>query len=168
MTITPTRILALLEAELVAINDPRVVSHIRSLLVAPMAISRGWDYGTPGQSYPCWSILNHARSNTGIAYCEFGFGPRFPWGLVFLSDKSIGMDAGWYGSFMEAYFASKSASDLPIWRVFKQEGESYPGFAITEESDWDSTWKEVLRLRSVDPKSRYDCSHSIRIRTNET
>jgi hypothetical protein len=54
-------------------------------------------YGPPGQKYTCWTVLEHRPSNTGIAYCEEGFGPSFPWGLIFLSGPhmNIGMDAGW-------------------------------------------------------------------------
>src|SRR5205085_10543865 len=63
------------------------------------------------------------------------FGPRSPWGLVNLSgsaNMSIGMDSAWYVSFMEAYFESMAATELPIWRVFKQhEEEPYPGIPIT-------------------------------------
>jgi len=89
-------------------------------------LQREWDYGVPGQTYPCWSVLNHIESNTGIAFCEFGFGPRSPWGLVMLSGAehmSLGMDAGWFETFLEAYFDSRAITDLPIWRVFKQDGD---------------------------------------------
>ncbi len=169
MTVTPKQIQALVDAELSALIDQRVVSHIRSLLVAPTAIMREWDYGAPGQSYPCWSVLDHPKSSTGIAYCEFGFGPRSPWGLVFLSGTSrmsIGMDSGWYESFMEVFFESRAATELSVWRVFKQEGEAYPGNPLTEESDWDSTWSEVYKLRVADPSSRYHCSHSVPFQRN--
>ena len=171
MAVTPKQIQALVEAELSTLLDQHVVSHIRSLLVAPTAIMREWDYGEPGQSHPCWSVLNHPRSNTGIAYCEFGFGPRSPWGLVFLSGTShmsIGMDSAWYESFMEVYFESRAAAELCVWRAFKQEGNAYPGTPLTEESDWDSAWREVYRLRAADPSSRYHCSHSIPLRRDET
>jgi hypothetical protein len=170
MGITPAQIHTLVETELSTINDPRVVAHVRSLLVTPTAISRDWDYGAPGQTYPCWSVLNHPKSNTGIAYCESGFGPRTPWGLVVLSGTShmsMGMDSGWFESFVEAYFDSMAAADLPIWRVFKQVDDSYPGVVLTSESEWDSTWNEVQRLRAADPTSRYHCSHSILLRHNE-
>lgn len=170
MTVTPNQIQALVDAEISELLDQRVVSHIRSLLVAPTAIMREWDYGAPGQSYPCWSVLDHTKSNTGIAYCEFGFGPGSPWGLVFLSGTShmsIGMDSGWFESFLEAYFDSMAASELPVWRVFKQEGDAYPGTPLTEESDRDTAWKEVDRLRAADPASRYHCSHSIPLRRDE-
>lgn len=171
MSITPTQIQAVVEAELATLNDPRVTSHIRRLLVEPTTLLRKWDYGAPGQTYPCWAVLNHTESNTGIAYCEFGFGPRAPWGLVFLSGTShmsIGMDSAWFKSFLEAYFESKAAADLPIWRVFRQEGDSYPGIALTGESDWNSTWDEVYRRRVADSSSRYNCHHSIQIQPNET
>jgi hypothetical protein len=171
MTVTPAQIQALVEAELSALRDARVVTQIRGLLVQPTAISREWDYGPPGQTYPCWAVLNHAKSNTGIAYCEFGFGPRAPWGLLALSgssNTSIGMDSGWFESFLDAYFNSWASADLPIWRVFKQDGASLPGVALTEESDWNSTWEEVYRLRAADPASRYHCDQSIQFRLSQT
>ena len=164
MPIEPTQIKSLVEAELLELHDARVTSHIRKLLVEPTVILRAWDHGAPSQTYPCWAILNHTKSNTGIAYCEFGFGPRAPWGLVALSgssNMSIGMDSGWFVSFIDAYFDSRASIDLPIWRVFKQEGDLFPGTALTEESDWNSTWKEVYRLRAADTGSRYDCNQSI-------
>jgi hypothetical protein len=161
MTVTPAQIQALVEAELSAVRDARVATHIRGLLVEPTATSRAWDYGPPGQTYPCWAILNHTKSNTGVAYCEFGFGPRTPWGLVALSgaaNMSIGMDSGWFKSFMDAYFDSRASADLPIWRVFKQDGDSFPGVALTEESDW----------RAADPVFRYHCDQSIQFRPSQT
>lgn len=126
MPVTPTQIRSLVETELAELHDERVKSHIQSLLVEPTMLQREWDYGVPGQTYPCWSVLNHIESNTGIAFCEFGFGPRSPWGLVMLSGAehmSLGMDAGWFETFLEAYFDSRAITDLPIWRVFKQDGD---------------------------------------------
>ncbi|MCR6479312.1 hypothetical protein NU688_24355 [Variovorax sp. ZS18.2.2] len=164
MSISPALIRQLVETELSRILDTRVRAHIRGLLVEPVAIMREWDYGTPGEAYPCWAVLNHATSNTGIAYCEAGFGPRTPWGLVTLSgaQMSIGMDSEWLPSFVEAYFGSHASTDLPIWRVFRQAGEeAYPGTALTPESDWASTWEEVYRLRAADPAARYHCNHSV-------
>jgi len=170
MPATPKIIKELVDVELSALHDTRVVSHIRGLLVEPVVTLREWDYGTTNQTYPCWAVLNHPKSNTGIAYCEFGFGPKTPWGLIWLqgsSNMSIGMDSDWFGSFTTAYFESQASTDLPIWRVFKQEDDSYPGTALTEESDWDSTWKEIERLRSVNPGTRYNCDHTIaRVKRN--
>jgi hypothetical protein len=167
MPATPATIRSLVEAELLELSDARVVSHIQSLLVEPQVILREWDYGTPGEAYPCWSVLAHEKSNTGIAYCEQGFGPRSPWGLVVLSGSShmsIGMDSGWFETFLQAYFDSAAATELSIWQVFKQEADTYPGIALTDESDWSSTWEKVYRLRVLDPSARYHCSTSIQVR----
>jgi len=49
-------------------------------------------------------VLKHQHSDTGIAYCEQGFGPSDPWGLVFLSGDhmGIGMDSGWFSTLESA------------------------------------------------------------------
>ncbi len=164
MTITAPQIIQLVQAELSALTDPRVINHIRALLVPPEPRMRAWDYGAVGEAYPCWSVLNHPASNTGIAYCESGFGPRTPWGLVFLEGTehmSMGMDSGWFAHFLQAYFDSMVSTELPIWRVFRTEAAAFPGVAITEEAGWDATWKEVERMRSTDPGSRYHCSQCL-------
>jgi len=171
MPVTATEIRALVEREIAQLHDERVVRQIRSLLVEPYVVMRDWDYGFEGEAYPCWGVLDHGKSNSGIAYCEYGFGPRSPWGLVSLSGSShmsIGMDSGWFESFLDAYFESMAAVDLPIWRVFVQKTGSYPGTSLTDESDWDSTWKEVYRLRQLHPDGRYNCSQNIYVRSDET
>jgi hypothetical protein len=100
--------------ELARISDPVVVAAIRRLLVPPYAVEREWDYGRPGEKYPCWTILEHPPSNTGIAYCDKGFGPSHPWGLVFLSGTymSIGMDCAWYAT-LEGAMRESMAWDRP-------------------------------------------------------
>jgi hypothetical protein len=153
---------AFVEDELASVEDARVTSHIRSLLAEPKRELRDWDYGEKGQQYVCWIVLEHRASGIGIAYCESGFGPKTPWGLVSLDpESSVGMDAGWFRSFLEAYFNS-AAADLPIWRVFKTE-PSGVRLPITAEGGWDETWKQVVEKRLEDPASRYDCDTSIRI-----
>jgi hypothetical protein len=154
----------LVEEELLAMGDPRVVAHIRGLLVTPRVEMRGWDYGEPDQEFPCWIVLEHAASNTGIAYSEHGFGPSFPWGIVFLGGAehmSMGMDSAWFDYFMEAYFESAASMELPIWRVFRSENGQYPGEAITPEGSWDETWAEVMRLRGLGGQFKYNCSQSV-------
>jgi hypothetical protein len=60
------------------------------------------------QTYPCWIVLEHAPSNTAIAYCAEGFGPGCPWGLLFLEGEhlSMGMDSGWF-TYLSMRFASR-------------------------------------------------------------
>jgi hypothetical protein len=166
MSASADSVIALVEDELAKLDDRRVVGHIRGLLVTPELQMRAWDYGAPNTSYPCWLVLAHKASNTGIAYSEFGFGPAMPWGLLFLhgaEHMSMGMDSGWYQRFLGAYFESMAASDLPIWRVFRHQG-NFPGIPITDESTWSTTWAEVERLRSEHPAFRYDCWQSVYVR----
>ena len=169
MEITPSYLRDLLEAEIATIHDDRVVTQIRMLLVEPSVKERKWDYGSKGQTYPCWSVMEHPSSDTSIVYCQQGFGPRAPWGLVARiegSDDSMGMDSGWFSSFLEAYFGSFAPTNLPIWRVFREGIEADYGTAITEESDWDSTWEMIYKLRKTDGKYSYNCHHSIQLGTS--
>jgi hypothetical protein len=99
-----TDIDGLVRGELDRVKDPRLVHAIRPLLVSPRCEDRPWDYGPPNQKYSCWIILEHPPSNTGIAYCVEGFGPRSPWGLLFLSEYlSMGMDSSWYTTLEDAF-----------------------------------------------------------------
>ena len=102
----------LVAEQLARVSEPTVAARIRSLLVSPYSVAREFDYGSPKISYPCWTVLEHRPSNTGIAYCEQGFGPRCPWGLVSLSGRcmSIGMDCGWFST-LEAAFRDSMAWD---------------------------------------------------------
>lgn len=111
----------LMERELASIRDHTLLALIRSLRVEPYSIEREWDYGDPGQRYPCWTVLEHRPSNTGVAYCERGFGPTHPWGLVFLSGPymNIGMDAAWYATLEGAVRESMA------W-----EGDNPPGYEV--------------------------------------
>jgi len=162
MTLDATTLNRLVELELENLSDDRVRQHIRSILVEPTIVMRDWDYGSVGQQYPCWAVLEHIPSNTGIAYCQEGFGPSAPWGLVFLSGErmSIGMDSGWFATFLQSYFESQAATFLPIWRVFKTEaaGERQP---ITQEGEWDQIWEQVMAYRNADSTAKYDCGTSV-------
>jgi hypothetical protein len=160
MAMNPDILKALVEDELARMADAWVGSHIRSLLTEPKPVLRDWDYGEEGQQYVCWIVLEDHASKTGIAYCENGFGPTAPWGLIGLEDSSMGMDSSWYTTFLQAYFESAVATLLPIWRVFKTEpsGVRRP---ITPECGWNETWKQVMEKRREDQASRYDCDTSI-------
>ncbi|MEQ1673412.1 MAG: hypothetical protein ABL893_21405 [Hyphomicrobium sp.] len=165
MTIDASLLTALVDGELAKISDIRVRAHINALRVQPTVSLRDWDYGREGQQYPCWIVLRHSASDTGIAHCEFGFGPRSPWGLITLKDygqgSSIGMDCSWYTTFVEAFFATSAAADLPIWRVFMTDGPLGERRSISDEGNWDTTFAKVRALRSEDPANRYECSTSI-------
>jgi hypothetical protein len=155
----------LIDDELAHLLDARICIHIKGLLVEPKITLRKWDYGKPGEQYPCWAVLNDDNSKTGIAYCETGFGPKNPWGLVWLrSDKdehmSMGMDCSWYPKFLDAYFESFAAAELPIWRVFKSRSSGVRE-PITDENSWEATWECMTEFRKADPTSCYTCDHAI-------
>ena len=73
---------------------------------------------------------------------------------------SMGMDACWYTTFLQAFFESAAATELAIWRVFRTD-QSGARMAITPERGWDETWKQVMELRKEDPRSKYECDMSI-------
>ncbi len=112
---TADRLDALIVAELAMLDDPAARSIIDALRVAPVPHLYDWDYGPPGQQYPCWMVLMDPQNRTGIGYCEQGFGPERPWGLLWIGDpprtRSMGQDSGWFPTFLEAFFESFSAPE---------------------------------------------------------
>jgi len=164
MPIEPERLKKLIDDELKNVGDARVVDHVRNFLVEPKTSLRDWDYGTPDEKYLCWIVLV-GGSDTAIAYCEDGFGPRCPWGLVSASGgnrrNSMGMDSGWFPTFMDAYFESGVAVDLPIWRVFSLDDSWEIAQPLTEELPWAEAWDRCYNARQSDPNSRFTVHHSI-------
>jgi hypothetical protein len=103
------------EQKLEQISDSKLVSRIRELLVTPYPVERAWDYGSRGEHFVCWTVLQHQPSNTGIAFCLQGFGPADPWGLVSLSGShmNIGMDSSWFASVEDAMRGSRADGQNP-------------------------------------------------------
>jgi len=118
----PPDIEALVAQQVTRISQPDLVATLCPLLVRPRCEQRPWDYGAPGQTYPCWVVVEHEPSNTAVVFCESGFGPSYPWGLLFLRGPhlSMGMDCQWYVSLEEAFRDSKA------W-----EGENPPGYQVS-------------------------------------
>lgn len=117
MSIPPATIARLIAGELSVLSDDSVKQAVLHGLVDPRPIPLDWDYGTLGQQFEGWVVFDHeAESDTLIVYCEHGFGPRSPWGLVFATphqgNRSMGMDSGWFRSFMEAFWDSHAATPL--------------------------------------------------------
>jgi hypothetical protein len=113
-----------------------------------------WDYGEVGQQYFCWIVLEEALGEYGIAYCNEGFGPKNPWGLVSLEENSsMGMDSQWYPTFIQAYI-ERTAAEIPIWCIFKEDTNGHHR-AITSEGEWGKTWDQAMALREADPEGRY-------------
>ena len=95
---------ALLDTELARITQPDLAMRVRELLVPIRCEQVGWDYGAPGQTYPCWIVAYDPETNLAFAYSEHGFGPSYPWGMFWQGpDQSMGMDNGWYLSLEDVF-----------------------------------------------------------------
>lgn len=112
--------MALVASELAAIADPLVCEGLAAILVTPWHRQLEWDYGAPGEAYPGWMVAEDRETDTGVAWCDQGFGPKNPWGLVSLSHASIGMDFGWFAGLEETFCESFAASPLEIWMVVRR------------------------------------------------
>jgi len=161
---TPADVEALIQDDMRAIHDARVVAHVSSLLVSPPRPLRlAWPYGAVGEAFDGFLVLDHSASSTGIAYCGQGFGPAKPWGLVGTGDEvfpSTGMTDGWYPRFLDAYFESHAAADLAIWRV-REWRTSHDGAWVSGELPWDAAWAQVAELRESAPHAQYYCDHAV-------
>ena len=102
MAITREQLVCMLDGEIAAISDIGLREQVRAMLVEPAPMRCAWDYGVPGETYSCWKVA--ADISVGIVYCEDGFGPGSPWGLVWLSEgvPNMGQDSGWFATFCEA------------------------------------------------------------------
>jgi hypothetical protein len=119
MPITGTdEIKKLVKEQLDTIEDDIVRAGIVALIVKPFCQYRQWDYGP--EMYPCWVVAEHPASDTRYVYCEEGFGPASPWGIVFASGLEMGMDSGWFRTLEDAFYDSWASIPLPVWNVVKR------------------------------------------------
>ncbi|MDF3065357.1 MAG: hypothetical protein K0R38_958 [Polyangiaceae bacterium] len=112
----------LARAEVARILDPVVRGALASRLIAPEIHLRDWDYGSPGEQYPCWTVLTDPFSDAAIVYSRHGHGPGNPWGLATLSDRWFGVDSGWFLRLEDAFVESCLAEPLLIWNVIAPDG----------------------------------------------
>lgn len=155
---------AALDADLHNLRDPRVRASIEAFRVPmPNPIRLAWDYGEPGETFDGWLVFDDPGQRMGIVYCEKGFGPTSPWGLITTGDTcpSMGMDSGWFRRFIEAYLESFSATDLPIWRVVRWTRGDASHERITGELSWEEAWRMVDRLKKEDAAHLFGCEHDI-------
>jgi hypothetical protein len=111
---------ALVVREIDRIAQADLIALAQSLRAPPLLEDRPWDYGQEGQTYPCWITFTHPPSNTAIVYCSEGFGPTYPWGLLFLTEpRNMGMDSQWFATVEDAL------RNCPAWK-----GENPLGYEI--------------------------------------
>lgn len=166
MTIDSVTLKGLIDSELSALPDARVVDCVRSFLVEPVLEFRFIHRAEPTLHTPSWLVFRHETSNTAIVYCADLFGPRRPWGVAGIADHdhplTFGEDCDWYGRFLEAALGSFAVAELPIWRVFKK-GPDGRFLSQSPESAWDKTWVLAQSMRERDPSGLYACASDVQI-----
>lgn len=104
----------LIRSELSSVADPAQRDRLTALMWDdPRPMICAWDYGLPDETYSCWCVAGSPGSDrVGVVYCESGFGPKNPWGLIFLHDAvpRMGMDSAWFPTLPEALLG---AFDVP-------------------------------------------------------
>ena len=103
--------------ELAKISDEKLKRALNGYLVPPRPRLLDWDHKHihtefPEPRYPGFIVAEFPESGTGIAFSEYGFGPHYCWGLIWLKQPGYGMDSGWFAS-LEAAFRESMAWDEP-------------------------------------------------------
>jgi hypothetical protein len=99
----------LVDAELGRIADSALRDALRTYLVVPERHERDWEYAATEVRYPCWLVASCPVDDWCIVYCEHGFGPEDPWGMLQLSNERMLSDACWHVSLEHAFRMS------PAW-----------------------------------------------------
>ncbi|MGY3585789.1 hypothetical protein ACVIGB_005155 [Bradyrhizobium sp. USDA 4341] len=93
-----------------------------------------------------------------LAYCNEGHGPQRPWGMVSISESgplaSIGMDTSWHPGFVAAFLDSVVASELPIWRVYRQN-DDLTFTPLTSSAEWKTVWENRDHFAEHSKENRY-------------
>ena len=103
----------LLATEKKSFQNSYALKRFSELEVEPEVSKLKWDYGN--EVFECFVVFKDIHTDTGIVYSEFGFGPKSPWGLVFLSKMRSGMDSGWFNNLFDCFMDTMIAGNLPIW-----------------------------------------------------
>ena len=134
-------VVSLVRNEIETIVDPVVREALSSRVLEPRSYPRDWDYGAPGERYPCWTIVEDATSDTAIVYSVHGHGPGSPWGLVSISNLWFGMDAGWHLRLEDAFVESHIGSALRIWDLVSPNGT-----VVLSSSTLDEVFAERAKI----------------------
>lgn len=141
------------ERELAMIEDDGVREALRLRIITPERHLRNWDYGAPGEQYPCWTVAADPQSDSAIVYSEHGFGPSDPWGMVSIANPWFGMDCEWFAWLEDAFVGSFLSADLPIWDVIAGGGTRRTPIAASLPFDEAFARRDELAAR--DPETRY-------------
>lgn len=108
----------LVEEQISGIKDNDRQSALRAIIVDPYVELREWDYAE-NTKYQCWIIAKPKNDDHVFAYCNEGFGPNTPWGIIKKdSNGSMGPDACWH-TFLEDLFIATGRWDGPKPKNFE-------------------------------------------------
>jgi len=119
---TSSHVRRLEDAQLQRFRNVALAETVRNFVIEPWSEERPWDYGPPGTKYLCWIVVDPPHLNVGINYCESGFGPECPWGLIGLTngDPGMGPDSSWFATLEAAaedlFGEVPSSSNYPLER----------------------------------------------------
>ena len=100
------RVRSLVVSQVDRIKDRGTREQLQECLAEPRPQTLQWAYGGGLETYQCWVVAGFAPSGSGIGYSEQGFGPRTPWGLIWLDREDCGQDCSWFTTLHEAYLDS--------------------------------------------------------------
>lgn len=115
------RVASLIERQIASLAQRELAELIRALCVPLRWERRFWNYGEPEQVFFCCVFAEHQASGVSFVYCENGFGPDYPWGMLSAAadDRSMGLDGQWYASIEDVFRGSG------VWR-----GVDPPGYEV--------------------------------------
>jgi hypothetical protein len=96
------KIKVLVDEELARILPAGRRDELATFLCEPHATTLGWDYGASGARVPVWIVAKSTDGEAALVYSDTGFGPSFPWGYVWVSNDSCGMDSHWHSGLEDA------------------------------------------------------------------
>ena len=108
---------ALVAKELEAAPDTTCRARLTSLLVEPRFQALSWEYGALDATRLCCVVAEVGDGDRALVYCEDGFGPHDPWGIVSLSEGSMGSDDQWYGSLYDSAIGAGLCAAPPGYEV---------------------------------------------------
>ena len=117
MTSDIAKIKALVDEELARILPIERRNELAPFLREPRATTLGWDYGAPDERVPVWIVGQSTDGEAAVVYSDTGFGPVFPWGYVWVSQDSCGMDSQWHSGLEDAAIAAGFLSVPPGYVV---------------------------------------------------
>lgn len=147
---------ALVASQMQQITDPVVHDALKALLIEPFLQDRKWFYGNSPDDpvFPCWVVADDPANDTRYVYCEEGFGPKIPWGIVFISGLEMGMDSGWFDTLERAFYDSFACGDLPIWNVIKRDVAPEEQL-VAHSLNMDDAYKLLEKLKAEQGISKY-------------